>query len=58
MDFTYYGVKVGSIKEQVLDFNNLFNDENEIAMSLEEINHNEYDKEELEVYDIILAGVK
>lgn len=68
MDFVYYGVKVGSMKEEALDFSNLFNshkkytDENlEIATSIEELEDIEANKEnsdELDVYDILLAGVK
>lgn len=59
MDFIYYGVKVGSMKEKLLDFNSLFDikDEAEIATSIEDIDMKENNKEELDVYDIILAGV-
>ena len=58
MDFIYYGVKVGSMKEQDLHFSNIFNDEKEVAISLDLLENNELNSNELDVYDVILAGVK
>lgn len=59
MDFIYYGVKVGSMKEELLDFNKLFDtkEKTKILTSIEDIKLREDSGEELDVYDIILAGV-
>lgn len=58
MDFVYYGVKVGSMKEQDLDFSNMFNDDKEVAISLDSLEDNKLNLNELDVYDVILAGVE
>lgn len=58
MDFIYYGVKVGSMKEKSLDFSSMFNDNKEVAVSLDILENNELNSNELDVYDVILAGVK
>jgi len=58
MDLTYYMVKVGRANEDSLDINKEFNMDENLASSLEDLeNEKNSNEEDLDVYDVILAGV-
>jgi len=58
MKLTYYGVKVGTVDINLLDIDKEFNFEQGNITSAYDIEYQESNKDELDVYDIILAGVE
>lgn len=57
MDLTYYGVKVGKVDVNLLDINKEFNFEQETINSAFDIENGPSTSNEIDVYDIMLAGI-
>lgn len=57
MDLTYYGVRVGKVDLNLLDINKEFNFEQETINSAFDIENGPSASNEIDVYDIMLAGV-
>ena len=57
MNLTYYGIKVGSVDVNLLDINKEFNFEQGSINSAFDIEEAQTNSNELDVYDILLAGV-
>lgn len=57
MDLKYYAVKVGKSEEEMLDISKEFNLEQKSINSAFDIIENQGSSNELDVYDVILAGV-
>lgn len=57
MDLAYYGVRVGKVDINLLDINKEFNFEQETINSAFDIENGPAKANEIEVYDILLAGV-
>ena len=58
MNLAYYGVKVGKVDINLLDINKEFNFEPTTINSAFDIENNNQNTNEIDVYDIMLAGVE
>lgn len=58
MQLSFYGVKVGKSNITLLDINQEFNLEKNTILSAYDIENQKKDENELDVYDVILAGVE
>ena len=58
MNLTYYGIKVGNVDVNLLDINKEFNFEQGSINSAFDIEEAQTNTNELEVYDILLAGIE
>lgn len=57
MDLEYYVIKVGRVFEETLDINKEFNLEEKLVTEYNELEDGRSSSEELDVFDVILAGV-
>jgi hypothetical protein len=58
MSLTYYGVKVGNVDINLLDINKEFNFEQGSISSAFDLENETKNANEIDVYDIMLAGVE
>lgn len=58
MNLTFYGVKVGSVDINLLDINKEFNFEQESISSAFDLENETKNENEVDVYDVMLAGVE
>ena len=57
MNLSFYGVEVGSGKEDQFDFSKMFSEEGKVITDFEQVVNDPEENKLLPIYDIILAGV-
>ena len=58
MDLEFYAIKVGRVSEEMLDINKELGIEEDLVTAFEDLIPSNNQSSELDVYDVILAGVK